>query len=151
MKRLMTATAIATIFSTAAFASTEMDVRDRVEQQVELVTGGVALVALPEPELRALNVRLNSTESSAEASSIIDALIAEGKIFVTETEVNMDMDMDSMDMDGNSLRAQVDNMLTTRGYDVDVSELDDDQVAGLYVVLTSGSETDASKVEAITN
>lgn len=142
MKRILTTTAAATIaLAGVAFADGHLA---QLETKLSGYQVEADLSTLSENEIAQLELALNgSTESPARTKGRIMRILdkaGEDKIMASETSGRMVIDI-SM----TSLRAQVAERVEQWNVDCDVYALSDNQVAELYVGVTS-SMTDADAI-----
>ena len=145
MTRIFATTAIALALAAAAAASTDM-LRSDVEQMLEASPTNVQVENLTDEQVRALYAATNSDMGAAERERMIESIAG-------DAEYDMDADIDAYgDFGGaNNIRAVVDQMANENEIDIDVSELNSDQVAALYMVFTGGDRVDQEEVESIVN
>jgi hypothetical protein len=152
MKRILTGTALALLIGTGpALAQFEDPLRATVEQELQTYAPDVEVDDLTQAQLSALYLELSSSASAADMQRAIDAIVADSQYRMDEQEMTLRIgdamgDTESAD----NIRAVVADRLDANGYtDVDVTNLSEDQVAQLYVVLTSGADDDTNKIESI--
>ena len=145
MTRIFATTAIALALAAPAAASTDM-LRSDVEEMLEASPTNVQVENLTDEQVRALYAATNSDMGAAERERMIESIAG-------DAEYDMGADLDAYgDFGGaNSIRDAVDQMADTNAIDIDVSELNSDQVAALYMVFTSGDMVDQEEIESIVN
>ncbi|SFP05294.1 hypothetical protein [Tranquillimonas alkanivorans] len=142
MKKLMIATAIATMTTTGAFAQEEQ-LDELVDVELgEIGMDNVDVSALPDAAVAELHLYLTSDTQESESitqnrvRSVLEdygVRLRTGEVYVVDPATTV-----AIEVPANQLRARVANRLdVTYEEDVDVSTLTDDQVAELYLILTS--------------
>lgn len=145
MKRLMMTVAAVAMTATASFAATPEQLRDNVAAQLTEFAPEVEVETLTDDQVRQVYmVTADSNMSAGDKSRAIGEII-EG----TRAEYYADLadgDID-INLDVNNQREILQAKLDIRGYDYQVSELDDQQVASLvndFNSLDSASDLDAA-------
>jgi hypothetical protein len=143
MTRFFATTALALALAAPAVADSDM-LRSDVEDMLEASPTNVQVESLTDEQVRALYAATNSDMSAAERERLIESIAG-------DAEYDMDADMESYgDFGGaNNIRAVVEQMANENELEIDVSELNSDQVAGLYMIFTGGDEPDQEEIESI--
>ncbi len=144
MKRIMTTTALIIGLAVPAAADVNMlrgIIADRFED--------VDVSTLTDEQVRALYVSTASGESPADRQAAVDAIVADSQYEMDEEAMMADPDAVARFGGENRIRAVVAHMLDTRSIDADVDTLTDEQIAALYLELTSTSTGDTTEIEAI--
>ena len=146
MTRLLMTTALVLAVAAPAAAQTDM-LRADVERYLGATVQDVDVDALTDEQVRALYAGLSSGMGAAEKNALVESI-------VRDSQYNMEDNItvfEGMDYGASTeLRNTVRLLLLGRGMDdVDVAELDNAQVAALYLELTDGNGSDATEIEAI--
>ncbi|WP_213548930.1 hypothetical protein [Vannielia litorea] len=145
MKRLMMTVAVAAVTATSAFAMAPEQLRDNVEAQLTEYAPEVDAATLTDDQVvQIYMVVADSSTSAADKSGSIQEII-EG----TRAEYYAEMADGDIDLtlEVNNMREILQAKLDVRGYDYDVSELSDEEVAALAGEFNNGdspAEIDAS-------
>ncbi|MBY6046871.1 hypothetical protein [Vannielia litorea] len=137
MKRLMMTVAAVAMTAGTAFAMTPEQLRDSVDASLTEYAPEVEAETLTDDQVRQVYVVVNdSGKSPAEKSGAIGEII-EG----TNAEYYADLadgDID-LELDVNNMREILQAKLDIGGYDHDVSELSDEEVASLAQAFNNGN------------
>lgn len=151
MKRILLSTAF--VVASTGLAAAQMDtsqIQEIVQQDLATYQYDVDVSELSQQELLQLYAIATSTDSSSVRQDQYDRILQPSDDAVSNIRTYRPMEGDtdteevSVTIPRNQLRSLVDQMLETYEYDVDVSQLDDQTLAGLYLVDTS---TDSASVE----
>ena len=143
MTRILTTTALVLAMATPALANDML--RQKVDEKLEASAQEVDVSALTDEQVRALYAGLSSDNSAAERNALIESIVADPQYRMDDTVMG---DYGNFGAD-NDLRNVVADMLANEPVDVDVSQLTDAQISALYLELTSGEATDATRIESI--
>ena len=143
MTRFLTTTALVLAMATPALANDML--RERVENKLNTSSEDVDVSALTDEQVRALYAGLSSDNSATERNALIESIVADPQYRMDDTVMG---DYGNFGAD-NDLRNVVADMLANEPVDVDVSQLTDAQISALYLELTSGEATDATRIESI--
>ena len=146
MTRLMMTTALALAVAAPAAAQSEM-LRDAVEDYIDATVQDVDVDTLTDEQVRALYAGLSSESSAAERNALIESIVRDSQYRMEDNIATFE----AMDYGASTdLRSAVGLLLSGEGIDdVNVEELDNNQIAALYLELTDGGGADATDIEAI--
>ena len=146
MTRLMMTTALALAVAVPAAAQSEM-LRDAVEDYIDATVQDVDVDTLTDEQVRALYAGLSSESSAAERNALVESIVRDSQYRMEDNIATFE----AMDYGASTdLRSAVGLLLSGEGIDdVNVDELDNNQIAALYLELTDGGGADATDIEAI--
>lgn len=140
MKTLMYTTAAVFALSGAAMAQDQL----RAAVQDEFVENGfsVDVDSLTDEQVNEIYALTTSDNSNVRGDI--------SKILMDGGYARMEMGESTIFVAGNSLRDAVEIQLEGWGYEIEADTLTDEQIAGLYPIVTGASEDDArAKIDAI--
>ena len=144
MKRILTTTAVVLAMAAPAVADTDM-LREKLENQFE----NVDVASLTDAQVSALYAAVAGTDGQADVQAEVDAIVRDDQYVMDSDAMMADPDMVARVGGDNNIRDYVADALEAQPIDVDVDSLSDEQVAALYLELSSGEQADASDLEAI--
>ncbi|WP_208349952.1 hypothetical protein [Pseudaestuariivita rosea] len=143
MKRLLTTTAFVLSASAAAFAMTNDQLKDAVENELNTYDKEVNVDMLTEDQISAIYMTMTTGDSPLDKQRRIEQILEDAPSAAIRDENGV-----LIELPENNVRAQLQSRLAIRGFDVDVAELDRDTVMQLYAVVTS-SESPAESNSTI--
>ncbi|NSX54715.1 hypothetical protein [Parasulfitobacter algicola] len=146
MKRFLATTALVMTTSAAAFAMSNEQLKDSVENELNSYEMEVNVDALTDDQISAIYVIMTTGDSPLDKQQRIESILEDANSAAVVDEKGM-----VITLPANDMRAQVQSRLAIMGFDVDVSELDDETIQGIYLVATSGENPNDknAKIEAM--
>ncbi|MCO6382518.1 hypothetical protein [Oceanicola sp. 502str15] len=136
MKRLMMTVAAVAISATSAFAMAPEQLRDSVKAQLTEYAPEVEIETLTDDQV--VQIYMITADSSTSASQksgaiseVIEGTRAEYYAELAEADIDLNLDV-------NNMREILQAKLDVRGWDYDVSTLDDQEVASLAQAFNNG-------------